>query len=314
MMKNDNKARTNKIIYTSFFVLMAIGASATISVVLWYFCMRYDVPFRLEGHFEKQVYLTDRPFTVSPDGTKIVYSSRETGHGDLYAIDVNGKNVKRLTSTADYEAAPCFSLDGKWILYCRETSKCGHIWRMKPDGSNATQLTFGSDYDTNPMFAGDGDQVWFQRTPWGTGVGHYTIYTMTAEGKDVRSPVSGDAKMEDAVLCRQNNSIYYTQSNEIWQRSTNSTTDHRLADGEDPTVSPKGDWIAFVSAPWSMGIWIMRPDGSKQRQVYQSKGNKHFVTFSPDSARLFFLEESDQGLAISSISLNGSDYHHIYKL
>lgn len=137
---------------------------------------------------------------------------------------------------------------------------------------------------------------------------------MTAEGKDVRSLVSGNAVMKEAVFCRQNKSIYYTQSNEIWQRSTNSTTTHRLADGEDPTVSPKGDWIAFVSAPWYRGIWIMRPDGSQQRQVYKSKGNKHFVSFSPDNACLCFLEESDHGLAISSIALNGSDYHQIYKL
>jgi TolB protein len=42
----------------------------------------------------------------APDGRSISYDTDRTGDGDIYAIDVNGRNRVRLTSSADVDVAP----------------------------------------------------------------------------------------------------------------------------------------------------------------------------------------------------------------
>lgn len=84
----------------------------------------------------------------SPDGTTIVYSGtyrRDTGV-DLYAIDANGDNVRRLTSDPGNEYGAVWSPDGSQIAYAtREldpgyTESVCHIRSMASDGSDQQSL------------------------------------------------------------------------------------------------------------------------------------------------------------------------------
>lgn len=52
---------------------------------------------------------------VSPDGTQIVYSSRQNGYWDLFLLDLSTGKSKRLTDTPDFEAAGSWSPDGQWL-------------------------------------------------------------------------------------------------------------------------------------------------------------------------------------------------------
>jgi hypothetical protein len=68
-------------------MLFLAGAAG---VTRYYFSPVYDVPFRVEGHYEKNVWLADRPFAISPDEKTILYATISTGHGDLWTMDVEG--------------------------------------------------------------------------------------------------------------------------------------------------------------------------------------------------------------------------------
>jgi Tol biopolymer transport system component len=56
-----------------------------------------------------------------------------------------------------------------------------------------------------------------------------------------------------------------------------------LARGKDPVVSPNGRLIAYVREGQ---VWLMRPDGSEQRQLTTSGGGR--PVWSPDGRRLVF--------------------------
>jgi len=168
-----------------FVCLICLTAVAGLAL-RYFFSPIYDVPLRVEGHDEKNVQLADRPFAISPNGRTILYTTLAIGHGDLWTMDVAGRDSKPLTSDPEYESGPSYSSDGRQIVFSRETDKCGHIWIMSSDGTGARQLTFGPDYDSNPIFTPDGGHLWFQRTPLGTSVGHYQMLTMTSSGSDVR--------------------------------------------------------------------------------------------------------------------------------
>ena len=47
------------------------------------------------------------------DGKKIVFTSMRDGDLDIYTMDADGKNVKRLTNELGYDGGPFFSRDGK---------------------------------------------------------------------------------------------------------------------------------------------------------------------------------------------------------
>ena len=302
-----------------FIIVALVAIPFFLGMVCYFSVLGYDFPFRLNGHYEKGLYLAQRPFTISPDGKNIVYASTITGHGDLYQMDINGRNVRRLTTDPEYESDPCYTPDGHMLIFSRETAKCGHIWMMKADGSEAKQLTFGPDYDDGPVFTPDGQYVWFRRTPQGTIPGQYTMFTMKADGKNiVQQNVNAPELYREIAFAPRGGSVYYVRRDysealpkQIWRMGRDGNEKHEIAKGNNVSVSPMGDIIAFIAG---FDICIMKPDGSNQKLVYHSNTTKRFVAIGGYGQRLFFLEETVKGVLISSIMLDGSHYNSLMRI
>lgn len=74
----------------------------------------------LKGNIKKQ--LTNSPgydaeATVSPDGSKIVFTSIRSGDLELYTMNVDGNNVKQITTGLGYDGGAFFSPDGKKLVF-----------------------------------------------------------------------------------------------------------------------------------------------------------------------------------------------------
>lgn len=54
---------------------------------------------------------------VSPNGKKIVFTSFRNGDLDVYTMNPNGSNIKRLTEELGYDGGAVFSHDSRWIAY-----------------------------------------------------------------------------------------------------------------------------------------------------------------------------------------------------
>lgn len=84
---------------------------------------------------------------VSPDGKNLAltityYDVEENkGNSELYVMNTDGSDLKRLTFTTWGEYNPRWTPDGKKIAFMSAESGAMQMWEMKPDGSEKVQIS-----------------------------------------------------------------------------------------------------------------------------------------------------------------------------
>jgi len=92
----------------------------------------------------------------SPDGGKVVFSSRRTKNSDIWIVSADGGATTQMTTDRAHDLNPCFSPDGKRIVFCSKRAGNYDLWMMNADGSGKTQLTTHPKDETSPFWAVDG--------------------------------------------------------------------------------------------------------------------------------------------------------------
>jgi Tol biopolymer transport system component len=101
----------------------------------------------------------------SPDGSAIAFMAQEPGASgsnpdyNIFVMNADGSDVRRLTTTPGEDGWPAWSQDGSWIVFsssrddcsvssaadCRKTGDIGpwmDVWAMNADGSDQHRVTF----------------------------------------------------------------------------------------------------------------------------------------------------------------------------
>lgn len=75
----------------------------------------------------------------SPDGQTVVFSREEGGNVDIYAVNVDGGNLRRLTTAPGHDTLPTYAPNGDIIFRSARTGSWG-IWKMTADGSEQVEI------------------------------------------------------------------------------------------------------------------------------------------------------------------------------
>jgi TolB protein len=204
---------------------------------------------------------------ISPDGTRLAFTSNRSGYWDLYTLDlVNGK-VNRLTDTLAYDGSPSWSPDGLWIIY--ETYLDDNLEIMVQSVEDAQQspirLTSHPAADTSPVWSPLGRQVAFISDRSGDSEVWLVDLNQADEQLFVNLSHSADSRESHPVWSPDGSAL-------AWASLKNGFHDIYIWDSKKPEAKPRiignGDWPA-----WS-------PDGqSLLAAVYAP--NTHYLAAYP---------------------------------
>jgi TolB protein len=158
-----------------------------------------------DGSDVKQITKTagyDAEAVISPNGKKITFTSMRDGDLDIYTMDLNGKNVRRLTNQIGYDGGPFWSYDSQWIVFRAHHPKTEkdiadymgllkenlirptalEIWVMKADGSNKRQITNNGKANFAPYFFPDGKRVIFASNVADPRGRDFDLYSVNIDG------------------------------------------------------------------------------------------------------------------------------------
>ena len=120
---------------------------------------------------------------LSPDRTRIAFSSNRSGSYDLYLMDADGGSPRRLTTDPGIEGEPVWTPDGSRIVFTATPADgLPQIWSLRPDGKPAQALTALPGGNQSPAVSADGRTLAFVSTR----DGNQEIYLMPIEGGAAR--------------------------------------------------------------------------------------------------------------------------------
>ncbi|MBA4421188.1 MAG: hypothetical protein C0391_08565 [Anaerolinea sp.] len=207
---------------------------------------------------------------LSPDGSRLAYSSKQNGYWNIYVMEMAGGKVLPITDTPEYDASPEWSPDGKRLLI--ETYVDGYFQLQLVDLSTGmaviTRLTSGNADSYDASWSPDGKSI---------------LYISDSGGKPTLSTLT-------------------------WRDVETEQSDFYLASLEDPAhpiFAPDGKLAAFSA--WQDGhrrIFIV--DLIMGEQSLRSIGLGDQPVWSPDGKVIFTSLEDPLSTYITAYDVNSA--------
>lgn len=172
---------------------------------------------------------------------------------DIFAADLDGKIIKRLTDSPGYDAEGSYSPDGKSILFTSFRDGDAEIYIMNADGSKPRRITHSKGYDGGPFFSPDGKRIIYRSDRKGNDL--LQIYINNLEGTAERALTSNEAVNWGPFFHPDGKHIVY------------STSIH----GHD-----------------NYEVYLLNVDTGEQDRVTYAKGFDGLPVFSPDGKKMMW--------------------------
>jgi Tol biopolymer transport system component len=210
---------------------------------------------------------------------------------DVWSINADGTDLRRLTRSPWPEFDPSWSPDGRFIAYRSEPHEYPELWVMTPDGTGQHRLTWDGGF---PDWSPDGSMIAY--APGGGPSGRSSIAIMNADGSGRRRLPHTDYgelpswSPDGKRIAFSNNLsgeglmyIVDVDGSRVMDLST-------VGEGKQVAWSPDGRSILFASSrdhPDNYrDIYVMRPDGSGVKRLTHVRAET--PAWSPDGRYIVF--------------------------
>jgi TolB protein len=172
----------------------------------------------------------------SPDGRQIAFMSARDNNPEIYVINADGSNLRRLTNHPAGDSTPTWSPSGDQIAFTSDRTGSPQIYVVGANGSNVQRITF--------------DESWADRPTWSRAPYNEIAYSG-------RTGAGFDIKVYD-VATRQIRQITFGEGS-----------------NESPAYSPSGRHLAFTSTRYgSTQVFTIGRNGRGLRQITRVGNNQ----------------------------------------
>jgi Tol biopolymer transport system component len=88
----------------------------------------------------------------SPDGNRIAFSAVRDGQWEMFVVDVDGSNLRQLTTSSADDLHPTWSPDGSTIAFQSNPEAQWDIYVIRHDGTGLARVTTDAANDCNPSW------------------------------------------------------------------------------------------------------------------------------------------------------------------
>lgn len=212
-----------------------------------------------------------------PTGRIVFASNRDdTWGGDIFVMNADGSGVTQLSSGPAEDRDPIVSPDGARITFASNRTGNFELWVMDIDGANPVNISAGMGVlERQYAWSPDGSKL-----AW------------------------ADCELDESYSCRP---YEIRVANADGTGSLNVSNDSAAID-MDPTWSPDGQKIAFVSArSGDQDIWTVNADGTGLAQLTTSTDIEYAPEWSPNGDRiLYFRAVTGSGTEMWVMNADGS--------
>jgi Tol biopolymer transport system component/protocatechuate 3,4-dioxygenase beta subunit len=249
---------------------------------------------------------TATPEVVVVPGDRIAFSSDRDGNDEIYVMNANGTDLRRLTNNQAKDWFPTWSPNGQQITFMSDFN----IYVMNADGSELTRLT-NQGLNWFPIWSPTGHFIAFHATRdngndiYVVNVGSSDLKRLTNHPANDWFPIwSPDGQWIIFASNRDGNFEIYVMNAD--GGGLTRLTNHPALDGA-PTWSPDGRQIAFVSErDGNAEIYVMNPDGTGLKRLTDNLAKDWPPAWSPNGLQIAFVSERDGNGEIYVMNADGT--------
>lgn len=250
--------------------------------------------------------------------TTIAFTSDRTGRKEIFLMDYDGENQRRITSHRSTSLSPAWSPKGNQLAYTSFFDGSPGLYLVELESGRKKPLVTTGSLNISPSFSPDGSRVVFARSL----DGNVEIFTVDQNGGNLRRLTHSNAIDASPAWSPKGGEIAFTSGRggnpQIFVMDAEGTNVRRVSfEGnynDGAAWSPEGDLLAYTS----------RQDGRFQiavtnlvtlatKIVTSGPGENEAPTFSPDGRKIVFSSRRTGSKQIFMIDLDGSNLRQLTK-
>lgn len=255
-----------------------------------------------------------------PFGSKIAFSSRIGRFKEIYVMDMNGENIRQMTTENGLALYPSWNGEGTALLYTSYRNRMPDLFNLLIGSKKPVRITQDSNLEVGARYAPGGRSIILSRTE-GEG-SDIVLIDSNGQFQKRLSPPGGSINVSP-VFSARGDEVYFCSNRaggpQIYLMSAAGGSARRISFVNSnyctsPAVSPRGDRIAFVCRQdGGFQIYTTNPDGSNPLQLTVG-GDNEDPDWSPDGKYIAFSSSFGKKAGTPSIAIMRADGSEVQRL